>query len=62
MYHTDSKEDKVIAIASNFGGLANDLIEIIERLDDIISSRDNDIEMMEEIMKEMQKEIDANQK
>lgn len=30
--HTTSAEDRVISTAASFGGLANDLIEIIERL------------------------------
>lgn len=62
MYNTDSKEDNIISIASDFGGLATDLIYIIERLDDLVSSRDSDIEMMQDTINEMQKEIDALQK
>ena len=60
--HTTDDEDYLIKQAYPFGGLADDLIGIISRLDDFLCDKQAEIEFLEAEVKALKQSIEGLRK
>ena len=57
--HTSTYEDKTLEECRNFGGVAADAVSIVERLDSIIESNLDQIELLKAKVAELESEIEV---
>jgi hypothetical protein len=58
MIHTNNYDDSVIKRAGDFGGLADELIGIISRFDDLLCDKQAQIELLEAEVKALKQSIE----
>jgi hypothetical protein len=54
MSNTNAYEDAICVKCSDFGGVASDCADIVERLDSLINERDTEIEQLKDEIKQLE--------